>query len=811
MHVQRAFLLCLLALATAAGAQLAGAEAITGAVSQDSNSIADEYQRNRLSFQQQKAELLEELPTLEGERARKEEQLRALREDRAELTRLTLETPEDLAGLRAATRGVESATFLALQPFVALTARAFQSPDAGPEANSIPWVSGDTVSRYLSFLLPITILLLFWCLRRFEPELYDRHRKHLQMFVLSVVLLLPLSSFAQDDPGAQERTGEALEPGLTEMLRTADEVLGLTRVQRYIQWFSSTRSAGRRLRISDVDLSATPFVYFDSVVGGSGEFYMTLAALHFADGNTEAARRQMLALADPGTRYASQNSNRDQYEAMFATAAAFLFENEAPELGEEIIRLHLSELRNRETFEAVFSGLIEHSFSRTAVALAQQLIDQTSDADDLLVYAQALYDREFATYGQNALAKALDNVETVPALRVAFDLALIQREDALLQRALRQAGPMIDDLVVVLELADALRDFEREPAARTLMASVIGRAEAGSSFTISGEAATSTEALAYVSAQAYDRGMFTIAETAAAAAIAPLSRVERGALTIATPSAALDPLRIPEPEKLVSSLYLGLLDEQRGRTSDARQRYLEESRELLANLLDSNGLYVPDMMNHLALLGSTLSAQSEPETMAQLDRVLLRLEREALDDLRTEQSAALTGTRSELAELDAEISATLAEIAALQAGLEARERSLIGLALSAILLLLRSIGLLLICAAVAFVVVQFALQYSRTRAAHRGHAFGWKLFEGLGWTWVASIFSAPLGLLAIVVSQFFMLFQERSELAFEYRRKSPQGAGPAPAPLEKRQKARKSAADRSDQEWSKVIQMLREV
>ncbi|MEL7046166.1 MAG: hypothetical protein AAGL66_14285, partial [Pseudomonadota bacterium] len=55
-------------------------------------------------------------------------------------------------------------------------------------------------------------------------------------------------------------------------------------------------------------------------------------------------QRQHLALADPSTRYASQKGNPQQYEAMFATAAMFLMDNEAPELGEEIISLHLAEL-----------------------------------------------------------------------------------------------------------------------------------------------------------------------------------------------------------------------------------------------------------------------------------------------------------------------------------------------------------------------------------------------------------------------------------------------------------------------------------
>ncbi|MEL7046165.1 MAG: hypothetical protein AAGL66_14280 [Pseudomonadota bacterium] len=306
MRVEKACLLCLLVLAIGAGAQERSDPAIADTSVQDAASIADEYRRNRLSFHRERAELLEPLPAPELELARKQEQLRGLRDERRALMSLAAEAPEDLAGLRAAARGVETATFLALQPFVALTARAFGPPDENPDSAGIPGLHRSAVSHYLSFLLPVTLLLILLGLRRFHRDLYSRHRKHLQMLVLSLAVLLPLSSFAQEEPAAARGSGPARQTELTEMLRTADEVLGLTRVQRYIRWLSSARSAGRRLRISDVDLSAAPFTYFNSVVGGSGEFYMTLAALHYADGNTDAALRQMLALADPSTRYASQ-------------------------------------------------------------------------------------------------------------------------------------------------------------------------------------------------------------------------------------------------------------------------------------------------------------------------------------------------------------------------------------------------------------------------------------------------------------------------------------------------------------------------
>jgi hypothetical protein len=551
-------------------------------------------------------------------------------------------------------------------------------------------------------------------------------------------------------------------------------------------------------------------VYFDSVVGGSGEFHMTLAALHFADGNTDAALRQMSALADPRTRYATRTAEPREYEAMVASAAAFLLDYGKPWLGEEVVRLHLPELRTRNTFELVYPRLMKESRSATAVALAQQLVDQSSAAETLVYYAQSLYDSGFINQGRNALQKALETADTFAALRPGLDLAIAAREDTLLQQAGENIGQMAGDLVVALELADALRDQGREPAARALLQNVIDRVGAGSEFTVNGESLSATDALAYLSVQAFNRGMLPIADLSAAAALAPLSRVERGALKLATPAAAQDPLRIPNPDRLASPLYLGLLDEQRGRTADAKQRYMEESQSVLADVLDSNGLYVPDMLNHLALLGSTL--EDESETLAQLDRVLLRVENDSLQDLRDQQSAALGKVRSELARASAEIDTTLGEIAAMQSALETRDRNWIMVSASALLLALRSLGLLAMCAVCAFVIVRIAVVYASERATQRGYAFGWKLLEGLGWTWVLSIFSAPLGVLAILVSQFFLLFQKRREAAPESGQPSRSLAKPEPSESAKEAKTTTdSRARRSDEVWSEVIQMLREV
>jgi len=775
------------------------------------------YSRNRADFQIKRAGLTTELERLDEAIRDRESTVAALRESRADLYRLVNDgEAESLPRLRAAAGDMDAIAFRLLQPLVVLFADPPPLGNRHDSGNDRPSISAATVSSYISFLLPVTLLLAFFGAARYYRALYDRHLQHRRLVIFCLILLLPLSSLAQD--GTSAGTEEAADevPPLAEMLREADQVLTLTRVQRYIRRLSAPDAMGRRIRISDVDLSATPFTWFDSVVGGSGEYYATLAALHLANDDESAATEALRPLAIPETRYATRDSDPSRHEAMLSSAALFLINSGEPQLAHDILRLHMPELKSLQTFETLYPELIEHSLTVPAVALAQQIVEGTSDAQQLLRLVQTFYDRDSIALGHASLVRALDEVDTPENLLTLIEIAIAQREETLLRRALEEAPQVLADLTDAIAIIDLLRDANRQPAAEAFADSVIERTGAQAEVLLDGDAVTATRALSELSFAGFERGMLTTAEQAALAAIEPLSRAERSALLMPAPDSILSSGRIPEPGKLVSPLYLGLLYEQQGRPEAAREHFAAASRAQVGDLLATDGIYVPDMMNHLTLLGGLLDPERDSEELAQLDRVLVRLEQNTLDDLRASQAAALSARQTKLANAEEEVAALRADIASMSALLEERQPGPIALAWSTGLLLLRTVGLFALCVACATIIGSTALHYARQRRRQRGHAFAWKLLEGLGWVWVLSILSAPLGLLAVVLAQFFLLFQEKNELLITMN-ESPRTAPDTPAPPrdaslpEKRQTQSDETTDSQDTLGRAVLQMLREV
>lgn len=772
------------------------------------SAISSDYARNRALFQTQRAELAKAPERLDEAIRNREAALRALREEKARLAERVAESSRDrLGGLRSLTRSVENATILLLQPFPVIGARLWN--DSGDDATlSLETRSdSDDISLYLSILLPASLGLALVLASRVFPGFFNRHRRNLLFSVLLLMLILPLSSFAQErDPQSAKTSQEALpstEPSIEEILRQADEVLGLSRIQRYIRLLTSPAAEGKRIRISGVDLSATPFTYFTSVVVGTGEYRATLAALHLAEGDRDAAVRELRALSYPDMRYATRDADANRYESLLRTAALFLLRNEAQALAVNVIHLHLPELSSSDSFRQLYPELLHHSLTVTAGRLAGQVIEKTGEPQRLIEYAETLYPSGMDTLARAALDKALRNANSPRTLEAIIEVGLAREDAAVVEAAAAAAPALIDDLAVLLRVSDTLRDAGRQALATRLLEDAITRTAASEFTSVQGRQVSSTEALTFLSSESFERRLLHVAEEAGIEAIKPLSRAERSDLVMTAPPVVIDPLRVPEPDSLVSPLYFGLLYEQQGRPDAAKQRFAAETRALAETLVASEGLYVPDMINHLSLLGSTLGSAEEAQTLAQLDRLLLRLEGRSLDDLRASQSEVMQRQQARIERADAQLLTLQKEIDALSAALEPRGTEILARAGSTLLLCLRTLALLALCCAVVIAVTTLARRDAQSRPTHRAYALWWKLVEGMGWVWVVSVFSAPLGLFAIVIAQFFLLPLGRKEqpspAAEPQGRSEPSVAGPSAALPSEKQALEKS-----------VLQMLRE-
>lgn len=739
--------------------------------------VSASYKNNRAAFHQQRNSRANEVHRLDKEITAQRELLNALSRERETLQQLPVKQQGKLEQLRSLSGFLESRVFGVLHPMSALgnhsesAAKSLLGPAETSDARHLNDRGQSGLLAYLanvvssiipgqqnshnftSFLLPVFIILGVLSIRKRHRDFYDKHKQVLQRGALVLVVLFPLSSFAQPNPAipkSDAQIGRASEE-LATLFGKADAVLGLSLVQRYINELSAGKSAGRRIRITGIELPDSPLTLFKSVVVGSGEYYSTLAALHNADKNTAAAFQALEPLALAETRFASQNKDPQSYETLLVKAFRYLVDRQQTELGEQILSQHGRYFRDRAIPQSLAAEL--HN-------------DTTPDSPYDYVFDNSVGAVEDVDAAPVALALgSLDALLRLgpPGAGEAVSTAGNQGVLQGAQNAVANASRYLGDLAQLFSRIDQLGEEGRSEEAPSLLEEAIDVTSKAAASQVDGQMLPSTQALQYLSYESFRRGYFSFAEKSVMAAIKPLSVAERRALEMRVPPGAVAQLRVPEPEHLVAPLYLGLLYEKQGRNDDARSRFESEGRRAVESLVQSNGLYIPDMMNHLSLLGSVVDPQAESATLEQIDKLLSRLEQEALDELAASTELAIEQRRAELREVQTETGQLQTEIAELRLQIAASDRSALATAVSAFLLLLRSLGLIAVVVFLVTMVFKVALSHAQNRGQYRLSAFWWKLVETLGWVWLLSLLSAPLGLVMVVAAQYFLLNHLRFE------------------------------------------------
>ncbi|MFK7829854.1 MAG: hypothetical protein AB8B57_08760 [Congregibacter sp.] len=759
---------CFLAGASVASAQDADeirVESDAGAVLVAASPLANKtsYNRNRESFQQQRAAVQTEVQRLDAKIQLREQALQTLADEKSKISAASLEQPSNEPGvLRSFTHTVESAVVSVINPLIHYLPGVFGLSAEAASSLDQPRSKVTGQSGYVNLVLPVMVLLTLLLIKNKRRDFYEEHRHYLKPLAAFLILIFPLSSFAQEQTAPSTPVQESPE-SLTTKLLEADGLLRLSRVQRYIKLLSADDTRGRRVRISDVDFGDVPIQYFESFVVGSGEYHTTLAALYIADGNPLAAVKQLRPLAFADTRYASKSRDQASYEALLSKSAAYLLSSNDPQLARDIVQLHMDELRSIESFNRLYPELLRSGYSATAAELASRVMAQSTNADELVGYASVLLQSESVFEATTSLNKALEIATSPDVLMAVIDIGLSLDAAEIIANASAKAQEAVTDPATIFLIAEKLRAGGWREESTALLQTAVNRASSQASSIVGGELLSSTEALKYISYQSFERGFLSIAEQAAIAAIKPLSSAERRALLMPVPVGDLDPIRVPEPDRLVAPLYLGLLYEKQGRNGAARQRFETESRRLIESVIDSSGLYVPEMINHLSLLGSVLDEKEDAAELTQLDNILVHLEQLALEGIRSRRAEEVSNREARLEQLDTEIQNSKAELATLKQGIETNSGNSLGEALSALLLLLRNLSLIAVLLFYLSSATAIALRFTLERSTQRTSACWWKFVECLGWVWVLSVFSAPLGLGAIVVAQYFLLNQARSD------------------------------------------------
>ena len=719
------------------------------------NGVLERYRQNRKSFQDQRDSITSEIQSMKRQLLDEKKGLEVIEAERTSLISNETKDQTSFRGLRQVVAVSEKIVMTLFYPLLGAVSSGAKGLELLGLGSSSTESLKQGIDTFLSIALCVLLVITLAFVRTSYNGFYQSNRKHILVVLVVLLISLPFSTYAQEIAAEDE-----VSAGLEEVLIEANRILELSYVQRNIRNITMPENQGRRMQITLVNLSGVPLTYFESFVVGSGEYFTTLAALHHANNDTESAIQELSELVRVDVRYSSKP---DIKENLIAIAAVYLLQNGKPDIAADLLNSHISEMRMQSSFDLLYAPLIESGLTVTSSALADRYISITRSPEALLMLAKELYKGGSEAQAEESLSKAVQLLREPKDLKDALLIALRENEIEQVQETVNKVQAVVSEIPLQFSLVDLLRKHGRHEESMQLLVDLTSSIASGKRKLIDGKRVGRTAALVYVSYNCFERGIISAAQMSALEAIKPLSRAEKSALVMRPPPRVIDANRIPKPEILVAPLYTGLLLEAQNKSAVAHKRYRTETRLLIESLIDSSGLFYPDMINHLTLLGGVLSEEGDVGALAELDEVLTRFEQQELDKYRASRADEIANLRTELDGIAIATQKARSEVSDLEMKLENEKPRILSVVYSAIFLPLRALSMLLIVIIYITGAVVISYSYAKKRVSHKTYALVTKAVESAGWIYTLTIFNALIGIPLIVLAQNFMLKQTGSE------------------------------------------------
>ncbi|RLA45243.1 MAG: hypothetical protein DRR42_19600 [Gammaproteobacteria bacterium] len=721
---------------------------------------AADYHRHREMYKQSQKDVSQELTkltaqsqSLDSEMRELGGQLRRQANSGGQITRpasISAENEAPLSWLRSFTGTVDSIVGTTLYPALSFTHKILKV--SSWMGNGVAGDMAAILQFFMSVLMVITFVLTILFLRKVHSEFYQKYRGLIFKLGIIMILILPVSSFAEENE----------DPSLDSLLKSAHFLLNKTLVQRYILDLEPLAEKSQRYRIDSLGISGKTLPAFDSFVTGTAEYYMTMANLYEMDGQTEAVLEQLSHLAEEKLRF----TNNANAERIIVGGITFLLSRGRNDIAAKILETHIKYLSSPSsilTLHGLFNG---KSLSVSANLLASHSINKSKKSADLALLARVFYEGGDRTSGQNALRKALNYSRSTTEVTEILNQAISQGETDIIIQLTTHVEKVFSDASQFFKLADILRNAGRLEESRKIIEVLIEKAGRSGINLVNGDRTNKSTVLSYISNKCFELGLFDLAERSGGLLIRSLSSSERSSFKMSLPQSQQDTFDLPNPNSLAAPLYFGILYEVMDAPSKAEKLYEREISSLLERLIASNGLNIPDMLNNLSLLGRRLLEDKDYERLAILDDVMTKLENIRLANLREKQVPTVEKMKQvidqkseEASNLRAKIKDQAKDSSQTSAGEPARENGpgVLSIVFSGIFLALRALTLVFYIVVVFAGVIAIARRYSRRFSEQRFYAFVSKVTENIGWVYIFTLMSAPLGFVLVFSAQFAQL------------------------------------------------------
>jgi len=662
---------------------------------------------------------------------------------------------ETFPALRRTTNVIEGITTKLFYPALGLTstlASAFDFLGMGDSGR----IHG-AIRKIVSYLFPIAFILGALFMRRYHHDIYQRRSRLILLLGVAIALILPLSAGAE----------EVSEPTLDSLLSKTESILALTPAQKYLLDMEQLGDENRYYQITNLNLSGGRFLVYPAFNIGSGEHIMTMAALYEANNQPEMVVEQLQKLSRKDINF----TDKKNAGPIISTAITGLLAMGNTQIAAELYGANGGLIKSTDQLLALHNLFSARSRSVSATDVTNQAIELATQTPELLKIYDSLAERGDDTSATNALLRASKvsmNVEEVSSV-LGKSLAANNTEAVL--STLERGAAILSEVSQYFRIVDQLLQAQRPEEANKFLDSLIDKVNSSEFVTVNGAQLSKAQALGAISSESFERGLFEAAESSASEAVKKLSRSERSTFMMRAPRSQLEKADLRDTAQLAAPLYFGLLKEAMGAPERAESLYANETSSALKEIINSNGLSIPQMRNHLTLLARRLIESNDTQTLAAVDRVLVQLEKFALD--RTQESLAQVVASKEagIRNLEELLKAQNAQINNARQQDTAEEPGSLRKIYSAVFLPLRALALLAFISAFIAAIIAITRRYTSQFSMHRFYAYTTKLLESIGWMYIVSILMAPVGIMMVFMGQWLMIRQANWSLP---RNTSPQ-------------------------------------
>ncbi len=583
-------------------------------------------------------------------------------------------------------------------------------------------------SAILLFFLSLTVLNVFLYTLFQQKALFQKNKTLLVIAVIILIGSIASPLFANDQTKREQ---------VISKLESTEKMLSKSEYERFISILEEKPM--QHIKVPELRSGDPLFQVYPEVVVDAPEYWFTLAALY----SHEKQNGKTLDAVKKITQ-GSRLLHNGEHQKIIINCIKYLLQEQQTQLASTVVDSLSGSVMEVSTLLEIATLLRQNGMQTSGTKTLGYAIAKANTVADLVRLAQFFINQQERDKCNEALEKALSRVRNIDDVLLLAGTALDVGKDPLIGKIITTTDSTTSDYKAKMAVVDLFLKHERKEEAVSLVSMMI---KGDSSKT-----EDNIKKLLYLIDASLKRNFLPQATDATETLMITLGLNKAKKYPIQLEAKLKTVQGIPDEDAIMLPQFYGLINEEQGFNDKAEDAYIRSVLESLSTILQSYGYNFPDSLNDFYLLGRIWVKGNRGELIAQLDRVYSSIEKQFIKQLTAEND-------EQVKKLDKEREDLKKKSMELQNSIDKTRQKVSNTFFKLVVQSVSTIATILFIFAAFGCCVVLAHRYSKQLSMAKTFGFFMKLMETTGWLQVLSVLGSPSGVLSILFSQFFLIFQ----------------------------------------------------